>query len=795
MGEVYRARDSRLHRDVAVKVLPASVLADPERLARFEREARATAALRHSNVVTIHDYGIDGIPFLVTELLEGETLADRLSRGVVPLRRALNWSVQILRGLAAAHAVGIVHRDLKPANIFLTRDDSVKVLDFGLAKLVGDFKHHDPTARLSDTGELMGTPDYMSPEQVRGEAVDTRSDIFSFAAVLYEMLTGDPPFRRSGMAETLSAILHAEPPVLESPPNPPALVAALVRCLDKSPEGRFYSAHDLALHLESVDARGPGSSPPGANPLAPPVVRQVTFHRGHIPQARFAPDGTIVYGAAWGDRPPEVFVSHRGAPESRPVGISGSIHSVSPNGELAISLGRKSQVGFLSSGTLARVAQAGGAPRPIADDVMEADWSPDGRQLAIARRSEHGFAIEYPIGQIVYESSGWMSHLRFSPHGDRLAFIEHRVSGDNFGHVRVLELDGHSRRLTDDLYICWGLAWHPASGEIWYSAAPADGVSGRAIMIFAVTLAGASREAFAALGPVLLHDIAPDGTLLLAQEAFRRNVVAHVDGIDRDLSWFDWTFPMRLSADGKTMLFEEQGVAAAGRYTFYIRGTDGGPAIRLDEGRGRDFSPDGKSVLALTNEEPERLLVVPTGAGEVRQIEVPGIEHYMTARYLPGGSEILLIASRKDEPQRLWRLSTKGGEPQPISDDTIASWFFFEVSPDGEWVAAIPADQTPKLYPIHGGAPRPIPGIEPGDFPVYWPRPNELLMASQAERQTRIYSIDLETGHRQLVRTLTPPDPAGVQGVFPIHFAADGETYIFGYRIMLSSLFTATGVR
>src|SRR5687767_267776 len=225
MGEVYRATDTRLRRDVAIKILPQSFVADASRLARFEQEARATAALRHPNVLTIHDFGTDGLPYLVTELLDGETLAEALADGPVSLRRATGWSLQILRAMSAAHLAGIIHRDLKPANIFITKEGTVKVLDFGLAKVLDDreVQRDAPTVAYSAPGMVVGTLGYMSPEQIRGDAVDARSDIFSFAVVLHEMLTGRAPFVRGSSAETMSAILRDDPAPLGSPPHPRVL--------------------------------------------------------------------------------------------------------------------------------------------------------------------------------------------------------------------------------------------------------------------------------------------------------------------------------------------------------------------------------------------------------------------------------------------------------------------------------------------------------------------------------------------------------------------------------------------
>jgi tetratricopeptide (TPR) repeat protein/TolB-like protein len=265
MGEVYRARDTRLGRDVAIKVLPAEVAADPGRLKRFEQEARAVAALDHPNILAIHDVGThEGAPYLVTELLEGETLRERLEGEDLTVRKAVDVGVQIVRGLAAAHAKGIIHRDLKPSNVFLTKDEQVKLLDFGLAKLT----HPDPAPGAStqasvsstETGAVMGTVGYMSPEQVRGKPTDHRTDIFSFGCVLYEMLSGERPFRGDTTSDVMAAILKEDPAPLPAR-VPPALEGIVSRCLEKRPEDRFSSAHDLALALRATSG---GSETPAA---------------------------------------------------------------------------------------------------------------------------------------------------------------------------------------------------------------------------------------------------------------------------------------------------------------------------------------------------------------------------------------------------------------------------------------------------------------------------------------------------------------------------------------------------
>ena len=260
MGEVYRARDERLKRDVAIKVLPSLFSADADRMRRFEQEAQAAGGLNHPNITAVHDLGThQGAPYIVTELLEGETLRARLSGGAVSVRKATDYAVQIADGLAAAHEKGIVHRDLKPENLFLTNDGRVKILDFGLAKLTqteGQAQQHSnlPTAAGTEPGLVMGTLGYMSPEQVKGKPADARSDIFAFGAILYEMLSGSRAFQRDTAAESMSAILREEPPDLSATNKniQPGLERIVRHCLEKNPEERFHSAHDLAFDLQAL---------------------------------------------------------------------------------------------------------------------------------------------------------------------------------------------------------------------------------------------------------------------------------------------------------------------------------------------------------------------------------------------------------------------------------------------------------------------------------------------------------------------------------------------------------------
>jgi hypothetical protein len=436
MGEVYRARDPRLSRDVAIKLLPDSVTKDPDRLKRFEQEARSAGSLNHPGLLTVFDVGTtDGSPYIVSELLEGATLRTLLGEQGLPTRRALDYAVQIARGLAAAHEKGIVHRDLKPENIFITRDERAKILDFGLAKLSRPTEGFQAESAVETVpspttpGTVLGTVGYMSPEQVQGLPVSTASDIFSFGAVLYEMLSGQRAFKGHTAVETMNAILKEDPPELQDASGriPPVLERIVRRCLEKRPEARFHSAHDLGLALEAVS--GAPAARTGLAPLAQrsrlapallalglvagmaaaaflvgrrtaetatPTWRLLTFRRGLLEEARFSQDGnTVYYAARWEAKPVEIFSTRLDGVESRSLGLTQTALSAVGRGEMAVTL---------ADGTLARVPLEGGAPRQLAPNVESADWERKRDRLAVVRIVNERWRLEYPLGTVLYEA-------------------------------------------------------------------------------------------------------------------------------------------------------------------------------------------------------------------------------------------------------------------------------------------------------------------------------------------------------------------------------------------------------
>jgi serine/threonine protein kinase/Tol biopolymer transport system component len=835
MGEVYRARDERLSREVAVKVLPSSLLGDPDRLRRFEQEARATGQLNHPNILAVYDTGEhEGVPFVVTELLEGETLRERTSGSPMPVRKTLDLAAQTASGLAAAHRKGIVHRDLKPDNLFITGDGRVKILDFGLAKLLlpvsdGTAAGDAPTQAQTDVGAVMGTVGYMSPEQVRGQEVDYRADIFSFGTILHEMLTGGPAFRAGSSVETLNAILQSEPPEASrtNPDVPPGLDRIIQRCMEKNPDERFQSASDLGFQLEALTSpSGPITKPQltevprrrsAARPLlvatvgiaavaaaffvgkqtrAPesaPTYTQLTFRQGTIYSARFAPEGqSIIYSAAWEGAPTKLFTTQPGSPGSRSLDLTrAEVVSVSRTGELAVLLEPAFTVGWMRSGTLARVPQVGGVPREILENVQDADWNPDGETLAVVRDLEGKYRLEYPSGNVLFETEGWLSWPRFSRDGRWIAFHHHERRGDNRGRVAVVDLDGNAKHLSEVFSSMAGLAWSASGREILFTA----GRVGMVRALYAVDSAANQRLVDGAPADMVLQDVSAVGDVLLIRNTARRGMIGLAPGEtdERDLSYLDWSRPGALSADGTWLLFEEQGQGGGPDYSVYLRRTDGSAPVQLGHGLSCALSPDGRWAMTVTLDTPRKLVAVPRGPGEAEPFDVHGLKvNY--GMWLPDGRRLLVRASKENQALRLYEIDPRQGSPRPLSPE--GTKFPFAVSPDGSYVVAVGPDDVPRIYPVADGDPRSIPGVRAGDVPL---RVDELgkslLLFRRGEIPTRIERLDLESGARSPWLELAPSDRAGLLDVGFILLSADGNSYVYSYRRMLSTLYFVDGLQ
>jgi eukaryotic-like serine/threonine-protein kinase len=709
MGEVYRARDERLGRDVAVKILAASYASDADRLRRFDQEARAAAALNHPNILAVYDIGThDGGPYIVSELLDGQTLRDVLGHGPLPARKAIEYGIALAAGLGAAHDRGIVHRDIKPQNVFITADGRVKILDFGLAKLRDPLPGaRDATGTVTtadSTGDvILGTAGYMSPEQVRGQPADARSDIFSFGAVLYEMVCGQRAFAGDSAIETLSAILKHDPPLHSTPTVtiPPALASIIQHCLEKDREQRFQSARDLAFALSRLT--NPSASDAAKAPVirtrrakrgiagaalagvvlaaggaaylrrAPvsrpePTFQPVTFRRGHVDAARFASDGQpVIASATWGGQPLELTSTRLDTMQSTPLPNPGELlRSVSQTGELAV---------IVKENVLARVPMGGGGIRELLPETFDADWAPD-ESLAVIRLRARRQWVEYPIGKVLYESKNGLNTLRVSPDGALVAVMEQQELGGGPEWLTIVGRSGSrvsSRKFggtPDD-----ALAWTRDGREVWFTASEAGGRAA----IHAMTRDGRERVVHRAMGSVRIFDLASDGRALLSSDTVRADIsVVDVKlGSEQDLTWGDWSRPTALSDDGQILSFADLGrTNMTGDARGYIRRTDGSPAVLLSEaGNTWAFSPDGQWVLA-GRPGGRAMTLVPTGAGQVRTLD-PGRVSAFTGlpngrRWMPDGRRIVFAGNEANRPRRVFIQSVAGGPPEALTPEGAA---------------------------------------------------------------------------------------------------------------------------
>ena len=844
MGEVYRARDTRLDRIVAIKVLPSSFSADADRLRRFEQEARSVAALNHPNILAVHDIGTyDSAPYMVCELLEGETLRERLLGGVLSPKKAIELAIQTAQGLAAAHDKGIVHRDLKPENIFLSKDGRVKILDFGLAKIARSGSEANGGVQtltsahvsLTEAGQVLGTAGYMSPEQVRGIVVDHRSDIFAFGAIFFEMLSGKGAFRRDTAAETMTAILKEDPPELTEINRSisPALERIVRHCLEKNPDQRFQSARDLAFDLEALSQYSSSSVGMVAKPTAIQRVRrfqllitlllvalsaglgyiighkakassevtyhQLTFRKGTVLSARFAPDNrTVIYSAAWGGMDPELFSTRQDSIESRPVGLSQvDLLGISSKGEIAVSLKPTTLPGFFGTlGTLGRTPLTGGtAPREMLENVEWSDWSPDGSNLLVVRTVGTENRIEYPPGKVVYKVAvpAWISHPRISRDGKRIAFCEHGQRGDDRGSITIIDSDGGSNAKSfGNFASLYGLAWSPKNDEVWFTADPATTTIARRLM--AVTLSGAFRLLAAAPGDLTLHDVSADGTAIIAIDDRERKIFfcGSRDTQERELTWLDRAVLVALSSDGKQVLFHEGGKGGGSLGTIFLRKTDGTAAVRLGEGYASALSPDQKWVLATTSSNPPRHWLIPAGAGEVTELKPAGIENVLPQGFAADSRRIVVIANEPGRQVRNYLFDATSSKLQPLTPEGIRGL----VTPDGKFLIVRSNRPSPEIFPVDTGSPiRETKGLQDRDRLIQVTADGTgVFVVNYNGLSAAIYRIHLDNGDRQLVKTLEMRDPTGGFGVTRVLTTPDGQYFAYNTLRQLSELYLLQGL-
>jgi Tol biopolymer transport system component len=830
MGEVYRATDLSLQREVAVKILLTSFSQDADRLHRFLQEAQATAALNHPNILSVYQIDqADGVPYMVSELLEGQSLRDLLQSGPLPVRKAIDYGAQAARGLAAAHSKGIVHRDLKPENLFITKDGRIKILDFGLAKLLQPEKlvsNEEATlTRQTGAGVVLGTASYMSPEQARGEDVDHRSDIFSLGAVLHEMLSGQKAFRGKSGAETMAAILKEDPAAFEASRKiPPALERILLHCLEKERDQRFQSAQDLVFDLESI-ANTPAVQPTRTEELkargrsiwwwalaggviagiaggiaigihfaksSAPKWHRLTFSKGMIQAARFAPDGrSVVYSASWRGNPFEIFTTRPESPESRSLGLQGSgLLGVSSKGELAV-LSHMNTIGVgVSLGTLARVPMDGGSPREISKGTQFADWDAEGTELAIVRDIGGKNVLEFPMGTPIATSAGYIALPRISSDGSRVALFEYFDRAGDGGAVEVVDRSGRKKILSSGWSDLTGLAWSRDGKEVWFTGTRISAATG----LYGVTLEGKEREILKAPTELTILDVSKDGRVLLIAQMWHGEIHGRGpnDKEERELSWFDFSLPDGLSNDGKLLLMHEAGEGGGPNGISYLRGMDGSLPTKLAEGYCGGLSPNEEWVVCGLAVQPAPLQLVPTKAGMPRSLPDDHLLH-SSAVWTADGNHILFTGVEQGHGQRIYIQAIDGSPAKAISPEGATR---IATSRDGKYVATVMSLDRVVIYQLAGGEPKEVSEAKEGEIVIGWTEDNRSVYVNRpGDSPSPIYLIEVATGKRTLWKTIVPGEPSGVNFITPVFITPDGKSYVYGMGRRLSDLYVVEGLK
>jgi dipeptidyl aminopeptidase/acylaminoacyl peptidase len=523
---------------------------------------------------------------------------------------------------------------------------------------------------------------------------------------------------------------------------------------------------------------------------------RVTFRRGVIWSARFTPDGhSVVYSASWEGKPLELFWSHLGNPEARSLGFQdGDLLSVSGTNEMAVLLRTEFWTSFDRRGTLARVPSMGGAPRELLNDVHSADWSPDGAQLAIVRSKQGMIRIEYPMGNVLYQSVGWIGQIRISPDGQHIAFADHASRGNDSGSISIVNKQGERRVLAEGWGTLRGLAWAPDGREVWFTADRHGAARG----LYAVSLEGKLRHVLQLASNLTVQDISKDGRVLVGHGTERAgiNLLAAGEARERDLSWLDWSLLQDISADGRVMLFDESAEGGGETGSVYLRPTDGSPAVRLGEGTGRAISPDGQwAVCGLMGAgHAGQIYILPTGVGEPRTIPTGSLFCHHAA-WLPDNRNLVISAHEPGKGIRLYRLDTTTGEATAFTPEGM-DYLEVRLLPGGREVSGLGADQDHWVYPIDGGDPRPIPSLERTDRIVCWlPEATAVLTYRMNELPARIYRVDVQSGERTVWRDIVPPDPTGIFRIGRVRTNSDGSAHGYVYYMHLMDLHVLSGLK
>ncbi len=834
MATVYLAEDLKHHRKVAVKVLKPE-LAAVLGAERFVQEITTTAALQHPHILPLFDSGeAGGFLYYVMPFIDGETLRARLDRDTqLGIDEAVKITVAIADALDYAHRQGVIHRDIKPENILL-QEGRPMVADFGIALAVSAAAG----GRMTETGLSLGTPHYMSPEQATAEKeLSARSDIYSLGSVLYEMLTGDPPHTGASAQQIIMKIITERAALVTSVRKavPRNVAAAVARALEKLPADRFESAKAFADALQNpsygaetevghADSRtrarwsvalaagimlgvvtgvaatrigavdrmlgGPAAS---SSALDGVLFTQRTFGNEAIFNARFAHDGeTVVYSAVAEGAAPRLYVSRPGYPDPRPVGDSGTqLLAVSPSDELAVLVRSSFQAHRVFRGMLARMPLGGGAPREILADVRDADWSPDGSGLAVVHEANGKDRIEYPIGTVLYESSGYVSDLRFAPTGDAIAVLEHPAKWDDRGGVAIVDLKGNHRILTDGYWGLEGLAWSRDGKRVIFAGAQLGGF----YQVHDVTRDGRARLVLPSAGTVTVQDVAPNGSWLLTRDDLFRRLMVRGAGAakDEDMSWLDNTSLPFISDDGRLVAFDNESADAGVNYATMLRKTDGSPAVKLGDGSIRAFSRDQRWILSVIWSPHAQLMLHPTGAGESRRIDKGELESYNAASFHPDGKRIVVCGNERGHASRCYVRPLGDGVLRAVTPE---GYEHAEISPDGRELYAGSVSGGFRMFSLDGGASRDVAGLATSDQVVRWsPDGAALWVRPDDAMPVRLERLELATGRRTPLLTITPTSRSGLLHVEELSLAADPRAYAFLTEEQLSRVFLVQGMR
>jgi serine/threonine protein kinase/Tol biopolymer transport system component len=750
MSEVYRAFDPRIRRDVAIKVLPPALAKFNDRLHRFEQEARAVGALSHPNLLTIFDTGkADGRPYIVTELLEGQTLRSMLRENGtavrIPIRKAVDYGIQIANGLAAAHERGVVHRDLKPENLFVTRDGRVKILDFGVAKLRSADEEPamaDEETMEQDTspGTVIGTVGYMSPEQVRGQAVDGRSDIFSLGTLLFEMVAGEHPFRGDSPADTMSSILREDPRDLTTvnPNVTPGLDRVIRHCMEKSPEQRFQSARDLAFHLDMLSSAS-GTAPTLETKISERMNRSVLSALGAValliagfgggwllrssriattpePLVRFTQitheEGLEVQPAASPDG--DAFVFTRGG------GRDADIYLQRVNGRNAINLTKRCamadvQPAFSPDGTMIAyrsecdgggifiMGATGEAARRITTSCFNPAWSPDSKKLVCGSESVNFtptsrgqlselWIVEAESGQRKLLLAADGVQPSWSPHGNRIAYWG--MDGES-AQRDIWTIDPNApdpsktiTRVTNDLAVDWNPVWSPDGQHLYFGSD-----RGGAMNLWRVRVDEESGEPRGEAEPVTVparfsahYSIGKLGTRMLYASIDQRESLRIV-GFD----------PVTGATVGNA------------------RPVIGGTFLVFSSA----VSPDGRFAAVTNRGGQEDLFVVEIATGEIRQL-TDDVARDRGVFWSPDGAKIYFYSQRDDNRYEIWCINADGSNLTRVTHTTGRSVWYPAVSPDGKKLACYNDEHTFLLDLTVPGAPlEQLPATHQGSRPSF----------------------------------------------------------------------------